>query len=313
MSVMTYLRYGFRSLPVSRETLKVNFVTYKDLVHQFAHEEMLACMYIDIRDTVFFSRSFNTALLLGNLVEFIWGMYNLNSISSTYFDYAIYGLLTLRVLIQILNVLMRIWRLYHISRVSNFIAIVQKAKYTYLSQNRYLDQEEQIDDIERLIYIMVSQLFLQRSAIVMVSKVFVYHSVTITCALYTTFILFSESPKWQILRICIAAYSASRIGVVLLIYTPYSIIKNAILLLRSIQKDVQDSALIESIPTKSWEPSIPGNTVCIFCLENYMVGDRIIILSCSPLHHMHIICSERWLKAQKSCPICRAVEYGRKF
>lgn len=43
--------------------------------------------------------------------------------------------------------------------------------------------------------------------------------------------------------------------------------------------------------------------LCIICLENYKIGDKISILSCE--HFYHKSCLNEWFNKKEECPICR--------
>lgn len=42
---------------------------------------------------------------------------------------------------------------------------------------------------------------------------------------------------------------------------------------------------------------------CSVCLEDFVIGDEIMILPCH--HHFHTSCAQEWLKHNRTCPLCR--------
>ena len=46
---------------------------------------------------------------------------------------------------------------------------------------------------------------------------------------------------------------------------------------------------------------------CSVCLEDFVVGDELMILPCH--HNFHSTCAKEWLKSNNSCPLCRADIY----
>ena len=46
---------------------------------------------------------------------------------------------------------------------------------------------------------------------------------------------------------------------------------------------------------------------CSVCLEDFVVGDELMILPCH--HNFHSTCAKEWLKSNHSCPLCRADIY----
>jgi hypothetical protein len=63
-----------------------------------------------------------------------------------------------------------------------------------------------------------------------------------------------------------------------------------------------DSEVIDNWPVVTCE--VPGD--CVICVEEIMVGDKIMILNCDGKHFYHEICIKTWLKRKVKCPICRS-------
>ena len=42
---------------------------------------------------------------------------------------------------------------------------------------------------------------------------------------------------------------------------------------------------------------------CVICLENFKVGEKVIILPC--IHIFHSICIKSWLTTKDECPMCK--------
>ena len=49
-----------------------------------------------------------------------------------------------------------------------------------------------------------------------------------------------------------------------------------------------------------------SNNICIICLEDHELNDKIIILSC--YHKFHKKCILEWLNNNPICPICRKIQ-----
>jgi len=67
--------------------------------------------------------------------------------------------------------------------------------------------------------------------------------------------------------------------------------------------------MIDSLETKVYEDGMiedPQDAKCAICLTEYVEGDTLRFLPCTPKqHHYHASCVEEWLKINKSCPFCK--------
>lgn len=43
---------------------------------------------------------------------------------------------------------------------------------------------------------------------------------------------------------------------------------------------------------------------CSICMEDFKMGDEILITTCD--HRFHRFCLRRWLRLKKTCPYCRS-------
>jgi hypothetical protein len=46
-----------------------------------------------------------------------------------------------------------------------------------------------------------------------------------------------------------------------------------------------------------------GQTSCVICLVDYLVGDSVVILTCG--HRFHEECGYKWLEESTKCPLCK--------
>ncbi|EAR82380.1 RING-H2 zinc finger protein (macronuclear) [Tetrahymena thermophila SB210] len=49
-----------------------------------------------------------------------------------------------------------------------------------------------------------------------------------------------------------------------------------------------------------------SNNQCAVCLNNYQENDKITVLKCSPQHHFHHSCLQKWVALKGQCPSCRS-------
>lgn len=47
------------------------------------------------------------------------------------------------------------------------------------------------------------------------------------------------------------------------------------------------------------------NDKCAICLDNFIAGEKVILLDCG--HYNHTACIKRWLTTRNTCPQCRSV------
>jgi len=62
---------------------------------------------------------------------------------------------------------------------------------------------------------------------------------------------------------------------------------------------------LKNLPVIDYTSELPGNHECSICMGEYVEGDKLIQLKCSPMHHFHDECLKKWLKINGLCPICR--------
>lgn len=83
------------------------------------------------------------------------------------------------------------------------------------------------------------------------------------------------------------------------------ILKN--LMIRSgrtyVWKDELETTMLQEMQSVVDKINFIGES-CAICLDDYTIGQRIGIVSCS--HHFHSDCIYTWFKQQKTCPMCRA-------
>jgi hypothetical protein len=65
-----------------------------------------------------------------------------------------------------------------------------------------------------------------------------------------------------------------------------------------------DRRVLDALPVSPFTPSAgrPADD-CSVCLEKYGRGDTVLTLPC--LHFFHQSCAIPWLKANKTCPVCK--------
>lgn len=61
------------------------------------------------------------------------------------------------------------------------------------------------------------------------------------------------------------------------------------------------------------EEKEPGQTVCVVCMSDFETRQMVRVLPCS--HEFHAKCVDKWLKTNRTCPICRgdASEYFQEI
>lgn len=61
------------------------------------------------------------------------------------------------------------------------------------------------------------------------------------------------------------------------------------------------------------EDKEPGQTVCVVCMSDFETRQMVRVLPCS--HEFHAKCVDKWLKTNRTCPICRgdASEYFQEI
>ncbi|KAL4426779.1 hypothetical protein ABPG74_006576 [Tetrahymena malaccensis] len=62
---------------------------------------------------------------------------------------------------------------------------------------------------------------------------------------------------------------------------------------------------LSSVAYSSIENQISNNQ-CAVCLNNYQQEDKITVLKCSPQHHFHHSCLQKWVVLKGQCPSCRS-------
>jgi E3 ubiquitin-protein ligase RNF38/44 len=67
-------------------------------------------------------------------------------------------------------------------------------------------------------------------------------------------------------------------------------------------------AYIDQLPSYLYKPdthqSINDQTCCVVCMCDFEARQLLRVLPCS--HEFHARCVDKWLKTNRTCPICRA-------
>ena len=66
--------------------------------------------------------------------------------------------------------------------------------------------------------------------------------------------------------------------------------------IENIEDFVEEQELTENMLEKGRQKN------CSICLENYLVGDKIVYLPC--FHFYHTKCIQTWVKSSDKCPLC---------
>jgi len=66
---------------------------------------------------------------------------------------------------------------------------------------------------------------------------------------------------------------------------------------------------IDFLHTERWEGG--SESICIICLEPFVLGDEITVLVCQ--HIFHSACIRPWLRLHNTCPTCRSLVLERDF
>ena len=69
-----------------------------------------------------------------------------------------------------------------------------------------------------------------------------------------------------------------------------------------IYQPVDEDILNNLIVLEKKDPEVLSDSICIVCLDNYLLGDRYIILPC--VHNYHEECIKKWLRLRNKCPTC---------
>lgn len=70
-----------------------------------------------------------------------------------------------------------------------------------------------------------------------------------------------------------------------------------------IEKKGLEEYEINQLPVIKHEKESSYDKECAICLDEYKVGDELIVLYC--IHVFHKKCISRWLEENKTCPACR--------
>ncbi|XP_034023511.1 E3 ubiquitin ligase BIG BROTHER-related-like [Thalassophryne amazonica] len=70
------------------------------------------------------------------------------------------------------------------------------------------------------------------------------------------------------------------------------------------EEQVQQGAGPAEEPVANHKLQNTTNMSCAICLMDYVVGEKILLLTCD--HVFHAVCVGTWLQAKSTCPVCRA-------
>lgn len=75
----------------------------------------------------------------------------------------------------------------------------------------------------------------------------------------------------------------------------------------------EETAGTETAHSEAEEEKEPGQTVCVVCMSDFETRQMVRVLPCS--HEFHAKCVDKWLKTNRTCPICRgdASEYFQEI
>lgn len=214
----------------------------------------------------------------------------------------------------------------HLVTVSIFINIINIVILVDLMSNKYYCQYDNSVITTNFVYLFIFQLFsfviyIIRITVEIPNNITKYSLLMISKILqvYNLYIIYDSYNEYCNEKHCLSQLET----IIFIIYIIIQYIDTLIPLFTilvfifcPIYRDcifklvlVINSILLGNAPSRIYNLDIIQAThhdisnECYICLENYIVGDNIMILLC--MHKYHVNCIRPWLAINNTCPVCR--------